>query len=219
MDVSQISGVGTPKAADTSRAKLADNFDTFLTLLTAQLQNQDPLSPMEANEFTQQLVQFSSVEQAIQSNKHLEQLLAQSRSDEQTRAVGYLGKRIEADGAEAPLVGGSAQWRYTLPADATTTLTVQDANGAAVFNSSGATKAGQHGFTWDGRQNGGGTAPEGAYKLQITARDKDGKTIAASTSVSGIVNGVESKGGQTHLLLGSTAVPLGNVTKVQNPPS
>src|ERR1700686_3335504 len=74
--------------------QLAGNFDTFLKLLTTQLQNQDPLSPMDSNQFTQELVQFSQVEQQINTNTSLASLIALTKTQSSANAVSYLGKTI-----------------------------------------------------------------------------------------------------------------------------
>src|SRR6266446_9553353 len=95
--VSPISAAGTAatsSAAATSQQQLSTNFDSFLTLLTTQLQNQDPLQPMDSNQFTQQLVEFSQVEQQINSNKNLESLISLTKNQASVSAVSYLGKTL-----------------------------------------------------------------------------------------------------------------------------
>src|SRR3954470_17819141 len=98
MDVTSVTAASTSatstSAAASAQKQLAGNFDTFLTLLTTQLKNQDPLSPMDSNQFTQQLVQFSQVEQQINANKNLESLVSMSKAQGATSAVGYLGKTL-----------------------------------------------------------------------------------------------------------------------------
>src|SRR5215469_6276624 len=84
----------TPSVATSSKKQLSANFDTFLTLLTTQLQNQDPLQPMDSNQFTQQLVQFSQVEQQINSNQNLETLISATKNQTSQSAVSYLGKSL-----------------------------------------------------------------------------------------------------------------------------
>jgi hypothetical protein len=94
MDVTPATSASTTSAAANAQKSLSGNFETFLTLLTTQLKNQDPLSPMDSNQFTQQLVQFSQVEQQINSNKNLESLIALTKSQSATSAVSYLGKTL-----------------------------------------------------------------------------------------------------------------------------
>src|SRR4051812_42568476 len=103
-------------ASDTSalgRARLADNFDTFLSLLTAQLKNQDPLSPLDSNQFTAQLTQMTGVEQQLQTNDLLKQLVSNTGSGVST-AVSLIGKQVRAASGENALKDGKATWTYSL---------------------------------------------------------------------------------------------------------
>src|SRR5258706_3924220 len=111
----------TPSAAQRAQKQLSTNFNTFLTLLTTQLKNQDPLSPMDSNQFTQQLVQFSQVEQQIDSNKNLESLISLTKTQTTTNAVSYLGKTLTITDGTAALQNGAAKWAYSLPSDAAST--------------------------------------------------------------------------------------------------
>src|SRR6201981_1569760 len=104
---SQAASNSTSQAAGASKT-LSSNFDTFLTLLTTQLQNQDPLSPMDSNQFTQQLVQFSQVEQQINTNDNLKSLITQGANQTGAYAVSYLGKAVTIAGGNAPLANGQA---------------------------------------------------------------------------------------------------------------
>src|SRR5690606_23284274 len=105
-----------------SRSGIADNFDTFLLLLTTQLQNQNPLEPLDTNAFTQQLVQFSSVEQQLKTNEFLQAMLAATQAGQSGQAVSYIGKTVTSSGAQAELRNGAAVWSYTASADAPNTV-------------------------------------------------------------------------------------------------
>src|SRR3954471_8445456 len=157
-------------AADNSKKQLTANFETFLTLLTTQLKNQDPLSPMDSNQFTQQLVQFSQVEQQISSNKNLESLISLTKSQSATSAVSYLGKTLTINDGTAALQNGSANWTYSLPNDAAITkLVVTDSRGRGVYATTGETSLGPHEFLWDGKDSSGTNVPPGKYKLSVIA--------------------------------------------------
>src|SRR6185437_2249193 len=158
------------------------NFNTFLTLLTTQLKNQDPLSPMDTNAFTQQLVSFSEVEQQINTNSNLTSLIQLQTTDETIAALPLVGKEIEYNSASAPLENGQASFSYSLPSDAAKTeLAVTDANGNVLYNTTGETGAGQHGFAWNGKTNGGQQMPDGgAYTLRVTATDASKGPITAT---------------------------------------
>jgi flagellar basal-body rod modification protein FlgD len=124
--------------AATSQASLSDNFDTFLTILTAQIQNQDPLEPMDSNQFTEQLVQFSGVEQQIRVNSQLETLIKATNSNAGASLSGYLGQTAEIDSAGAQYTGDPVNWRYSLPSDAAkATITVTDAAGKVLYSKTG----------------------------------------------------------------------------------
>src|ERR1700735_1175693 len=142
------SSTGTSSTSGSSAMdQLSGNFDTFLQLLTTQLQNQDPLSPMDSNQFTQQLVEFSQVEQQIDSNTNLQTLISQGTSQSGAYATSYLGKTVTVSGGQGPRPTAQAQWNYNLAAAATsTTLTVTNASGQAVFTGSGQTTAGNNTF-------------------------------------------------------------------------
>src|SRR6201996_1325219 len=120
---------GTQSSGD-GLGQLSSNFSTFLTLLTTQLKNQDPTSPMDSNQFTQQLVQFSQVEQQIDTNTNLKSLIAQGTSQAASYATSYLGKNVSVTNGNASLAAGSANWSYTLGATAaSSTLTVTNSAG------------------------------------------------------------------------------------------
>src|SRR6188768_883336 len=123
MAVDGISGSGSSTGSITGgRAGIADNFDTFLSLLTTQLRNQNPLDPLDTNAFTQQLVQFSSVEQQLKTNDFLSALVQANVNSVQTNAVNYIGKAVTAEGTRSELVGGKAVWNFSLKDAATLNL-------------------------------------------------------------------------------------------------
>lgn len=175
-----------------SRASLADNFDTFLTLLTAQLQNQDPLSPMDSNQFTQQLVQFSQVEQQIATNENLESMIAQSKAAAAGTALSYLGKDAVIASDKTILSDSAANWSYSLPETAEeVTIEIRDASGKAVYTHEGDVSIGSHLVSWDGRNNQGVAQPDGVYQLVVTAKDSAGEKIAADISIRENIRGVD----------------------------
>src|SRR3954462_12808171 len=100
--------------AQSSMKQLSGNFSTFLTLLTTQLKNQDPTSPMDSNAFTQQLVMYSQVEQQIDTNSNLKTLIGQGTSNAAAVTTGYLGKKVSITNGNAALIGGAANWTYDL---------------------------------------------------------------------------------------------------------
>ena len=198
-------------------ATLSGTFDTFLKLLTAQLQHQDPLKPMESSEFTQQLVSYSQVEQQINTNKNLETLVSNMQATQFANSIGYIGKTIEAVGDTAGLkTDGSIAWAYELQGTAASTrLSVQDANGKTVFTKAGDTTVGRHEFNWDGKDSAGNKLPPGVYKLVVTAADQNAANVESIISRAGIVEGVETVDGVHQLLVGGQPVPVADVTRVR----
>lgn len=187
--------------AANAQASLADNFDTFLTILTAQIQNQDPLEPMDSNQFTEQLVQFSGVEQQIRVNSQLETLITATNSNAGASLSGYLGQQAEIDSAGAQYTGDPVNWRYTLPSDAAkVSVTVTDAAGKVLYTKAGELKAGQHDFVWDGELNSGGQAVEGEpYWINVVATDANGAKVTPAHSLVTTITGVDLTYGEPAL--------------------
>src|SRR5580658_123707 len=109
-------GAAASGSSDSATQQLTGNMDTFLQLLTTQLQNQDPMNPMDSDQFTQQLVEYSQVEQQINTNSNLQSLISLQQGGAGSSAVGYLGKTVTVSGGTAPLTNGAASWNYTLAA-------------------------------------------------------------------------------------------------------
>jgi flagellar basal-body rod modification protein FlgD len=189
----------TPQTQATGdRTRLSDNYDTFLILLTAQLQNQDPLAPMDSTQFTQQLVQFSQVEQQIRTNEQLEGLVGQYNAAAAGAALSYLGRDAIIEGNETYLAGDPAEanWAYRMPEAATSmTIQVKDMQGRVIYETTQAPRgAGEHLFTWDGKKTNGETAADGVYQISIEATDADGEEITPTISVRETIMGVDFTG-------------------------
>ncbi|MCP5431958.1 MAG: flagellar hook assembly protein FlgD [Alphaproteobacteria bacterium] len=201
MDVTQA-GAAAASASTKASASLAKNFDTFLTLLTAQLRNQDPLKPLDSNEFTKQLVDFSQVEQSIAQNKNLETLIGLAQSNASGALVSYLGRQATLSSAETKLASGAATWSYALPAAAKDSfVSITDATGRLVYAGKGETAAGAHQFVWDGKDNAGTALPDGTYKLTVSAHGLDGKALAPALTVAGLVEAVSFADGKARLVV------------------
>ena len=217
-----VDGVGSTGSSTSSisgsRAGIADNFDTFLQLLTAQLRNQNPLDPLDTNAFTQQLVQFSSVEQQLKTNDFLSALVQANTNSVQTNAVNYIGKTVAAEGVRSELVNGKAVWNFSLDDAAMTTVTIKDKDGNVVYTETGNLQAGTGQFTWDGKTATGGRAPDGTYSISMTGINAEGKTVPISTQFTGVVTGVDFTGSEPVLLIGPTRVNLSGVKAISLTP-
>ena len=216
MDVNSVNLLNTTLGASArSAATLADSFDNFLTLLTTQLQNQDPLSPMDSNDFTTQLVQFAGVEQEIATNKNLETLIRLSFIDRLNGAVAFLGKNVVTEGDAAELSNGAATWTYTLNSDTvSTSILVFDDVGQVVFTAEGETGAGPHVFDWDGTDSDGLPLADGVFRIEVAGVTPSGGLLRIDTRISGTVTGVSSVNGEPVLRINGTDVPLSNVISV-----
>jgi len=214
---STLSNLGS-SSSNTDRVAIADNFDTFLTLLTTQLRNQNPLDPLDTNEFTQQLVQFTQVEQTLKQNDSLEKLIQLSAANTITNIVSFLGSEVTLSGETADLKDGTAAWNYDIDGAAdNTTLSVLDANGVPVFTTSGPAPSGNSTFLWDGRTDAGTIAPDGKYTLSISAIDSNGTALKVTTEIVGVVDGINLNGVEPVLLIGGREVKLDEIRSVKLP--
>ena len=190
--VENASASAAAAANANSRTQLATNYSTFLTLLTSQLQNQDPLSPMDSTQFTQQLVQFSQVEQQIRTNEQLEGLVGQYKASSAGAALSYLGRDAIVEADDTMLANGAANWAYKLDSSAdSVTLNVQDSRGRTVFTANGLKTAGSHLFTWDGKDADGNPLANGLYTLQVQAKTASGDAVPNTTTVRETIMGVD----------------------------
>lgn len=215
MDVSATTAAASQTTS--ARSTLSGNFDTFLRLLTTQLQNQDPLEPLDATKFTEQLVSYSQVEQQISTNANLESLLALTKAGAGSAAVSYLGKTALTAGPDSSLDDGAAAWRYKLPNDAASVqLSILDSSGKVVRTLPGVNTVGTHDFVWDGINGLGNTLPEGSYKLAVNARKADGTPIPTAISGVGLVKEVDMSGVEPMVTIANRIVKLSEILGLKN---
>ncbi len=216
METAPIGLLGASQKTIEAAVGLANNFSDFLTLLTTQLQNQDPLEPLDASQFTTQLVQFASVEQAIGQNARLDEILRTEGANQAVGAVAFLDSDVEAFGDTVLLSGGNAEFAYTLPSDAkSVNITIKDATGAVVRTFTGPLDAGKNKLVWDGKNNQGDLLPDGEYKFSVAASDANDESLNVITSIFGTVRGVTVKDGALVLDLGGLTVKIGDVVSVK----
>ncbi|HEV7874140.1 MAG TPA: flagellar hook capping FlgD N-terminal domain-containing protein [Enterovirga sp.] len=204
----------TTTSPSADRAQIAGNFQQFLTLLTTQLKSQNPMDPLDTNQFTQQLVQFASVEQQLKTNDTLSSLLTSAKASTTASAATYVGLDVTADGATQNLTNGSASWTLNPPRAAKATVTIKDENGAVVATKAATLQAGAQAFSWDGKNAQGATVPDGSYTISVSAQDASGQGVAVSTEISGTVTAVDVSGSAPVLTVGSASVPLSTVKTI-----
>lgn len=201
------------------RVTLAEDFSQFLKLLTTQLQNQDPLAPMDSTEFTNQLVQFSQVEQQINSNQKLDSLLALQLSSVSSIGLGYVGMDISYVSSEMNYDGTKpVTINYALSEEAVTSkVNIYDAEGELVYSGDAPKDTGTNSFTWNGTTTAGQPVEAGTYTVKIDALNKDDKPITNSTVVSGHVRGIETQNGIVYVLVGDRAVAISSIVNATTP--
>jgi flagellar basal-body rod modification protein FlgD len=206
--VTSTTSTASPTVPPVDNTEIASNFTTFLQLLTTQLQNQDPLSPMDTNQFTQQLVEFAGVEQQMKTNDTLSTLVSLQQSAQTTQALSLVGADVVVNGTTAQLANGQASWSLTSTQPATATVTITAPSGQTVYSATGAVNSGSQTFTWNGVGNDGTTWPAGNYTLTATAVSASGQSTPITTQVEGTVSSVDltqtppvlSIGGQTYTI-------------------
>jgi flagellar basal-body rod modification protein FlgD len=215
-----VSAPANPSTSNTSTSTskttgIADNFQTFLTLLTTQLQNQNPLDPLDTNQFTQQLVQFAGVEQQLKTNDQLTSLVTLQKTAQSTQALNFVGSTAVVDGSTATLQDGKATWALGVSKPSSVTVTISNSAGQAVYSGNFSMNAGDHqAFQWDGRGNDGSQWPDGSYTLTATAKDASGQSAAVSTEIQGVVQAADLSQDPPTLSIGDQTFTVDKVKKV-----
>ena len=175
-----------------SNLDIAGNFQTFLTLLTTQLQNQNPLDPLDTNQFTQQLVEFAGVEQQLKSNDSLSSLVNLEQTAQSTQALSFVGKTAVVNGSTTALTNSQATWNLNIPSSSNLNISIANSAGQTVYTGSYSVSAGNNQpFTWNGQGNDGTQWPNGQYTLTATATDASGNSVGVNTSIQGTVSSVD----------------------------
>jgi flagellar basal-body rod modification protein FlgD len=213
------SSTSTTQSGDDALASLSGDYTNFLTLLTAQLKNQDPLSPMDATQFTQQLVQFSAVEQQINGNKKLDQLIGLQSTANAYGAVGFVGTTIAADSGDVPLQDGKAKFDYTIDkSGGTATLKILNSSGNVVMLKQVDAQVGTHPVEWDGTDYFGNQLPDGKYTVAVSVTDQTtGKASEATITSYGKVDQAVIADGNVFLKMGDVSIPLEDVLRISKP--
>lgn len=206
-------GVGVGSAA---LAKTSADFNMFLKMLTTQMQNQDPLDPMDTSEYTNQLVQFSQVEQTIQQTGTLKDILSRLVTQDMAQASGFIGREGQFASATSGLSAATpASWGYA-PARPVESLvaTITNAAGAVVDTRAIDAQGVAGRFAWDGKLPGGARASDGAYTLTITAKDAAGNGVPVTVTSIGTVGEVVTKGGSVSLGVNGVQLPASTLLRV-----
>lgn len=194
---------------------LSSNFNTFLQMLMTQLKNQDPTSPMDSNQFTSELVQFSSVEQQINTNTSLTSLIQLTQAGQIMNSSSMVGKQVEVTSTDLALQNGQATIHFNSPAAEPVGISVTTDAGVKLLDTTTQANSGSNSWTWNGKTTGGNQLPDGAYKVTVTGQNTDGTTSALDYTVLGTATGVKSDTTNgLNLQLGPLAVPFKSVVSV-----
>lgn len=215
MTATVLSALTTTGQTASTAKSIAGNFETFLSLLTTQLKNQNPLEPLDTNEFTAQLVQFSAVEQSIRTNSSLEQLLALSSANALSGVVDYIGKTVSADGNQVELTNGAAEWTLNAASSSEdATVTIRDSAGTIVFTGEVDLTQGANAYSWNGQADNGTQYSSGVFTISVTAKNSAGNSIVVDTAITGVVDGIDLTGNEPVLKIGNTNVILSTIKSI-----
>jgi flagellar basal-body rod modification protein FlgD len=214
------SSTSTAQAASVvGSQQLSGDFNTFLTLLTTQLQNQDPLSPMDTSQFTSQLVEFASVEQQINMNTNLQALISMQQTSDSLQALQLVGANVTINSNTATLseaTSSPATWGFSSPSPATGAVTITSSTGQVAFTGTTALSAGNQTYTWNGQGNNGVTWPDGNYTLTITATGANGQPVTVSTQVQGTISSVNITQNPPMITVGGQNYPISAIQSINS---
>jgi flagellar basal-body rod modification protein FlgD len=216
--IDSVTATSTASASQAMKQEIGMNKDDFLKLFVAQLQNQDPLNPMDSTQFVTQLAQMTQVEQAYNTNSNLQNILTSLGDNTYMSSVSFIGKTVSAAGSQVSLAdGGQPTLNYSIAQAANQVeIDIYDANGNVVRTlTQGQTAAGNQNITWDGKDSSNNALPAGAYTFAVKCADASGNSFSGTPMIKGTVTGVKLDGSTPVLTVNGTDIPLSNVTTVE----
>ncbi len=208
---SSASPSGASPSSPNALTSLSNNFNSFLHLLLTQLQNQDPTTPMDTNQFTSELVQFSSVEQQISTNGSLTQLIQLTQGSEVIQSASTVGKQATVTSDHIALQNGAGTVNFTTASAEPVAISITDDAGVSLRATSFTSAAGANTWKWDGADNNGAKVADGAYKIAVVGAAAGSAAAALPFTVTGTATGVTNANGTVSLDLGALQVGFGNV--------
>lgn len=213
--LSALSSSSTTSAESGSLSGLASDFDSFLQLWLTQLQNQDPSEPLDTNEMTDQIVQFTQAEQQINTNNKLDQLIDSMNATTAASAGTYIGREIEYSQPEFVYEGNPVEFDYVMSTKADkVTVTVTDAAGAVINSFTGDTSAGKTSLTWDGKDQQNELVEDGIYKIKVEALDNNGDKIPVEVINHGVISRANYKDGELQLGVGDIDLAVEDIVSI-----
>jgi flagellar basal-body rod modification protein FlgD len=209
------SSAGSATSLTNPLVSLGQNFNDFLSLLTTQLQNQDPTSPMDTNQFTQELVQFTGVQQSVATNANLSQLISLTQGSEVLQSTQVVGKTVTATSPQIALQGGTGTLTFTVPQAEPVTVAIVNSAGQTVTTGTLTAKAGPNAWVWNGQDSNGGSLPDGAYGVALET-GSNGAALPLAFSVVGTATGLTNTSSGMVLDMGAVQVPLADVQSLNS---
>ena len=214
------SSTSTAQAAGTAGSQqIAGNFNEFLQLLTTQLQNQDPLSPLDTNQFTQQLVEFASVQQQVDMNTNMQTLISLQQTTAATQALQLVGSNVTLNGNAANLSNATsspASWNLNASGAGTAAITITNSSGQTAYTGTTTLNAGTQTYTWNGLGNNKVQWPDGSYTIAVTGTGASGQAITVTSQVQGTVSAVNMSQTPPTLTVNGQSYPISSIQSVGN---
>jgi flagellar basal-body rod modification protein FlgD len=216
--ITTVSSTETSAASAAMKQSMGLNKDDFLKLFITQLQNQDPLNPMDSTEYVAQLAQLSQVEQAYNTNSNLQSIISALGASSALSAISFVGKEVTAAGSLVSLTEGSGtDIKFIVPKAAEqVSVNIMNANGDVVRTlTGGVTAAGESTLAWDGKDANGNQLPAGSYSVAVTGTDAGGSSFSCSPFIRGTVEGINFSGSSPLMVIGGLEVPFSDLLRVK----
>jgi flagellar basal-body rod modification protein FlgD len=210
------SGAAASALGTNALQSLGSNFNQFLSLLTTQLQNQDPTSPMDTNQFTEELVQFTGVQQSVETNSNLSQLISLTQGSEVLQSGNITGDSVTVTSPQIALQSGQGTVSFTAPSAETVQVAVSTSSGQTVLDASVNATAGVNTFVWNGQDNNGNQLPDGAYGIALET-GASGAPTPVTFSVLGTATGLTNTSSGLQLDIGALQLPISDLQSLQKP--
>ena len=207
------SSMGATSSSD-ALSSLADNYNSFLTLLTTQLQHQDPSSPMNTDSFSSELAQFAGVEQQVKTNSNLSTLISATQDNTLTSSQSLVGKSVNLDSSKLSLENGSASVSFDSNSTEPVAIAITNAAGMTIRTDELMPTTGTNTWTWDGKSDSGAQLTDGAYNVAVVQATTTGATTALQTTTGGTVTGVQKTSNGVNVQLGSVTTSIDDLSAI-----
>ncbi len=212
---SPTSSTSSASSSATALNSLSSDYNQFLTLFTAQLQAQDPTSPTDSSQFTSELVQYSGVEQQVQTNTNLTQLIQLTQAQELASTSSDIGKQVQLSGNTVPLQSGKATLDFSTATSEPVAIAITNSGGHDVKDVTLTSSAGSNSWSWNGTSNSGAQLPDGAYNVSIETSDATGTVTAIPFTTIATPTATRTSGNGISVSFGPTALPYSDIQSLQ----